>query len=128
MKPMVRVQCAIHVSAYSPRRSRASHRAATGDVNMSGNFLELRGQRIKEDTAGNICLTDLWHLADAPESKTTTNWRRLPTTGELVEALADNLRKSLVMAEAVQAPVIYSKPGKGGGTFAHPILALAYAE
>ncbi len=52
----------------------------------------------------------------------------LPTNEELVEALADNLRKSLVMPDATPDKVIYSKPGKGGGTFAHPILALAYAE
>lgn len=94
---------------------------------MTGNFLELRGRKIKEDADGNICLTDLWHLADSPESKSTTNWRRLPTTGELAEALADNLRKSLVI-DATWVGPMYSKPGKGGGAFAHPILALAYAE
>lgn len=95
---------------------------------MADTHLELRGVTIKEDVNGCICLTDLWHLVGDPSSKATTFWRRLPTTGELIEALRDNLRKSQGIGKIEEKSVIYSKGGKGGGTYAHPILALAYAE
>lgn len=95
---------------------------------MSKTSLELRGILIKEDGNGNICLTDLWHLAGDPASKATTFWRRLPTTGEFIDALRENLRKSQGKANVDDISVIYAKGGRTGGTFAHPILALAYAE
>lgn len=95
---------------------------------MASKSLELRGVTIKEDAIGNICLTDLWHLEGSPSSKATTFWRRLPTTGEIIGALVENLRKSQGKENIEERSVIYSKGGRGGGTFAHPILALAYAE
>lgn len=95
---------------------------------MNREALVLRDTTIKEDANGNICLTDLWHLAGDPASKATTYWRRLPTTGEIIGALRENLRKSQGKTNIEEETIIYSKGGRGGGTFAHPILALAYAE
>jgi len=100
------------------------------DVGMSENenWLQLRGTPIKEDVYRNICITDLWKIANEPSSKTPSDWKRLPTTKELVQALMQNLGKSQDKAKTKEETVLYTKGGRGGGTYAHPILAVAFAE
>lgn len=50
------------------------------------------------------------------------------TTEELIEALEQNDRFSVVIAKTATRSATYSKKGKSGGTYAHPVLALAFAE
>ncbi len=94
----------------------------------TANFLELRGTKIKEDIDGYLCLNDIHHVASASESKAPSKWRALPTTKELQAALEANGRFSAIIKKSSSKTAAYSKRGKGGGTFAHHILALAYAE
>jgi hypothetical protein len=95
---------------------------------MSDKSLELRGVTIKEDAEGKICLNDLWRLAGEPSMKTPPRWRALPTTKALIATFVDNIEKFDVMAKKEEKSAIYSKSGKGGGTYAHPVLALAFTE
>ncbi len=93
-----------------------------------GKFLEIRGQRIGEDEDGYLCLNDIWRASGEGETKSPRRWTQLPTTSELISALEHNDRFSVVIEKTRTGSASYSKSGKGGGTFAHPILALAYAE
>lgn len=95
---------------------------------MTTQDLVLRGRSIKEDATGYICLNDLHDLSELPETKSPTKWRSLPTTRELEKALTENSRFSAIIANSPTKSAAYSKRGRSGGTFAHHILALAYAE
>jgi hypothetical protein len=106
------------------RDRRTAERNAMSDL----GFLELRGRRIKEDGRAYLCLNDLQELADAPDTKAPSKWRALPTTKALERALEQNSRFSAIIAETPSKSAAYSKRGKSGGTFAHHIIALAYAE
>lgn len=92
------------------------------------NAITVRGHTIADDGNGFLSLNDMWRLAGEPTSKSPPQWRRLPTTTELVGATIQNMGKSHVKGKSKDGSVIYSKSGKGGGTYAHPVLALAYAE
>ncbi len=90
--------------------------------------LIVRDKKISEDAFGNLNLTDIWRSAGSPSTKTTSLWRQLPTTDEYIEAVAENLGKSYVKGNNDYKSVVYSKTGRGGGTFAHILIAIAYGE
>lgn len=94
----------------------------------SKNDIVLRGSRIKEDVAGYLCLNDIHKIAGAADTKAPSKWRALPTTRELEAALEANSRFSAIIRNTPSKSAAYSKRGKGGGTYVHHILALAYAE
>lgn len=81
----------------------------------------LRGTAIGKDENGYLNLNDIWRLSGERDTKIPHQWRRLPATRELVSALSNRGFSPI-------SDVIYAKRGNGGGTFAHVILALAYAE
>lgn len=87
---------------------------------MTQDFsVTLKGQRIGTDEDGYLCLTDMWRLSGQPEWKKPAQWERLPYTKELAAALSEKVGLS---------HLLYTKRGRTGGTYAHVILALAYAE
>jgi len=88
----------------------------------------VRGARISQDQDGYLSLTDLWRIAGKDDGKRPARWRELPTTKELVAALTQNIGFSDVIANSQTKSAIYAKQGKGGSTYAHHILALAYVE
>jgi hypothetical protein len=90
--------------------------------------LIIRGRQIGEDAFGNLNLTDIWRVAGSPGTKTVPHWRQLSTTDEYIIAVAQNLGKSYVKAKNDYNSVVYSKGGKGGGTFGHIFIAIAYGE
>jgi hypothetical protein len=103
----------------------ATHRRC--DVNES-RAIVIRGSRIFEDIYGHICLDDLWRAAKASESKAPAKWR----LGRLAQSLIVELEKKIKISSLKEnkpvPPSIYSRRGRGStGTFAHPILAAAYA-
>jgi len=84
----------------------------------------IRGKSIREDDSGQILLDDIWELAKAPEHKRPANWR----IGAAARALISALKVKIGISNINDADPIYAKRGKGQkGTFAHPILAAAYA-
>ena len=91
----------------------------------SGNpFPEIRGRTIRVDDAGRVSLNDIWQAAGSPESQRPSNWTALPSTAEsariLIAEILGNKPKNADIS------VLHAKPGRGGGTWAHPNLALQY--
>ncbi len=90
--------------------------------------LVLRGKLISEDGAGNICLDDLWELSRKPETNSPKRWRVTKGAQALISELQKKVINSDLKGESPYHPVIYAKQGRGNvGTFAHPVLAAAYA-
>lgn len=90
--------------------------------------LVLRGKQIAEDSAGNICLDDIWVLAKAPNTKQPKFWRGIRSVQGLVTEVQKKVTSDYLKRNLPLSPVLYSKQGRGNkGTFAHPILAAAYA-
>jgi hypothetical protein len=98
------------------------------DKKSKSKALVIRGSQIAEDSHGHIRLDDIWVAAKAKPSKEPSRWR--DTAG--AKALITELQKKIVISGLKEnrpdIPVIYALRGRGrSGTFAHPILAAAYA-
>jgi hypothetical protein len=90
--------------------------------------LVIRGNKIFEDSHGHICLDDLWRAAKAKPSKEPPRWRVTQGAKALIEELQKKIVISGLKENRPDIPVIYALRGRGrSGTFAHPILAAAYA-
>ncbi|MNX81198.1 DNA-damage-inducible protein D [compost metagenome] len=88
-------------------------------------FPVLRGAVIRRDSEGRICLNDVWRAAGQPANNEPSDWRSLPSTKGILNALRQSPEKFGGMPDTRW---IKGKGGKGGGTFADPRLALGYAE
>ena len=66
-------------------------------------------------------LTDLWKLAGSPKNQNPNDWIRTDSASELIETVASILN-------TVSNHIIKTKRGKGGGSYAHKNIALAYAK
>jgi hypothetical protein len=88
----------------------------------------LRGHTVREDEFGRWNLNDIWTLAKAPASKMPKHWRGNSASKELIAALQKKVTTRYLLKGGHNTPVIHAKPGRGNdGTFAHPVLAAAYA-
>jgi hypothetical protein len=90
--------------------------------------LVLRGIKVFEDVNGHVCLDDLWRASKARDTRSPAKWR----IGRMAKALIHELEKKIKISSMKEnkavVPSIYAKRGRGStGTFAHPILAAAYA-
>ena len=101
---------------------------------MSGPTLpalpEIMGRRISEDEHGNVCLNDLWELAGKPEQLRPAEWHRQKRTQALEAALVERIMVLNHNSPKNTAKSVYYVAGRGRAsqTFAHPVLALTYAE
>lgn len=68
-----------------------------------------------------LCLTDMWRAQGSDPAQRTSKWFELPTTRRFLEhvALVLNVRES---------DLLKSAPGRGGATYAHWQVAMAYAK
>ena len=91
---------------------------------------EIMGCNIAEDEHGNICLNDLWEMADEPQNLTPSRWHRQIRTHALETALQERMVFLKHHSAENGEITTYYATGKGRAskTFAHPVLALAYAE
>jgi hypothetical protein len=90
--------------------------------------LVLRGKRISEDANGHICLDDIWALSGQKATKQPTRWRATALAKSLIIALEQKIAISSIKENKPRVPTVYAKRGRGNvGTYAHPILAAAYA-
>jgi hypothetical protein len=90
--------------------------------------LVLRGTKVSEDIHGHIRLDDIWRLAKANPSKLPKHWRTTVLAKALISELQKKVTTGNVKDNSPLVPVIYAKQGRGNeGTFAHPVLAAAYA-
>ncbi|AZO69987.1 hypothetical protein EJ067_01385 [Mesorhizobium sp. M1D.F.Ca.ET.043.01.1.1] len=85
--------------------------------------------RIRVDENGLVCLNDIHVAAGYSKNQTPSDWLALPgAKGAMTALLVKNTGKSGVLSKDEIRSVYYTKAGKGGGTWAHENLALAYAE
>jgi len=79
------------------------------------------GVQVRTDKDGHICLTDLWKSAGASENQSPNRWQRTDAAQAFIRATEQFLK-------GISNPIIKTKKGKGGGTFAHKQIALEYAQ
>lgn len=98
--------------------------------NQDLSLPEIMGRRIAEDEHGNVCLNDLWGIAGKPEHLRSTEWHRQKRTQALEGALIERIMVLNHNSPKNHGETVYYVIGKGRAsrTFAHPVLALAYAE
>ncbi len=95
-----------------------------------GNELMLRAQRIGSDDHGNICLNDLWALEGSPSAGRPVDWKKRKSAQALEAALQDRMVQNLHHSDerSVKPTSYVTGRGRGSRTYAHPVLALDYAE
>lgn len=85
--------------------------------------LVLRGMAISQDDDGRVCLDDLWHIAKATAGRDPKRWRETGPAKALERALQKKVGNPDLFGK-----VVLARRGRGNkGTFAHPIIAAAYA-
>ncbi len=91
---------------------------------------KIMGNHVNEDESGNVCLNDLWGIAGRPDHLRATNWHRQKRTRALEAALQDRIMFLKHNGEEDADNSTYYVTGRGNAsrTYAHPVLALAYAE
>lgn len=92
------------------------------------NDIVIRGRSIREDGTGKLLLDDIWELAKGKPSQVPRFWRFQQGAKALINALKFKVRNSNIKSAADSGEPIYAKRGQGQkGTYAHPIIAAAYA-
>ena len=91
-------------------------------------MIRLRGHLVEEDEFGRWNLNDIWLLARAPETRAPKHWRGQKAVKKLIDELQKKVTVDYLKRNTQNISVIYARKGRGNeGTFAHPILAAAYA-
>jgi len=91
----------------------------------SEQFPVVRDYQIRTDNERRVSLKDLWVAAGSNPSRRPAEWRRSAQAKRLVEELA---RQTIGKSHSLETPLIVTAAGRDGGTFAHPVLAIAFAE
>lgn len=77
------------------------------------------GFEIRSNSEGLVCLTDIWKESGSDDNKRPNDW--IARNAEFIET-------AVVFLNATRNGIIKTTKGKGGGTFAHKQIALAYAK
>lgn len=87
------------------------------------NDLILRDSIISTDEFGRVCLDDLWSAANATAGKKPKHWRETKAYKQLERVLQKKVGDPDLFGK-----VVHSARGRANrGTYAHPVLAAAYA-
>jgi len=86
----------------------------------------VRSQSIRTNADGLVCLNDLWAITGSDNNRRPYKWRRSALAKRLAGALADRIGR--VSPNSTPPVLIDAKRGANGLTFAHIVLAQAYAE
>jgi hypothetical protein len=89
--------------------------------------IKLRDRAIRTDEMGRICLNDIWASGSFSENQRAHEWWRYAGARTLAEAVLERDGKQRPYSKKDIEQLYYAKGGTGGGTYAHPILACAYA-
>lgn len=92
----------------------------------SDQAVVIRSQAIRSNADGLVCLNDLWMLMGSDKNRRPYKWRRSAVAKRLVAALAVRIGRN--SPKSSEADLIDAKRGTKGLTYAHVVLALAYAE
>lgn len=87
----------------------------------------LRGRKIRVDDEGFVSLNDIHKAAGFSKNRRPIDWQRLPTRGPLIIALHERIVGKSHQSKFRTSDVYRARSGANGGTWAHPILAAAYA-
>ncbi len=79
------------------------------------------GFDISKDSFGNISLTDIWKASGKTENSKPAIWLRGETATQLIDTICD-------MLKVRKNHLLITVKGRGGSTFAHKQVALAYAK
>ena len=89
---------------------------------MTPATLTFNGHEIRPDANGNLDLTAFWRAAGSPYKKEPGIWKNQKSNKAFIAHILNTHKKGGL-------PVIVAKAGRhGGGTVAHPQIALAYAK
>lgn len=85
----------------------------------------IRAQPIRSDVDSRVCLNDLWAIAGSDKNRRPSEWRRTAAAKRMMGALA-----ARIVGNSHKSPPVLIRAGRGskGLTFAHVVLAQAYAE
>lgn len=86
----------------------------------------VRSHPIRSDGLGRVCLNDLWAITGSDNNRRPYKWRRSALAKRLAGALADRIGRN--SPNSTPPVLIDAKRGANGLTFAHVVLAQAYAE
>lgn len=78
-------------------------------------------ENVKKDDTGRFCLNDIYEFSSKKKNTDPRTWLRQDNVQDLITAVSGVLNVSL-------NHIIKSKRGKGGGTYAHRNIFLAYAK
>lgn len=92
--------------------------------------LLIGNKKIGSDDAGNICLNDIWSLAGSPSAGRPVDWKKRKSSQALEEALRERMVQNLhhLTKDAEVTTGYVAGKGRGARSYAHPVLALDYAE
>ncbi|WP_320203029.1 KilA-N domain-containing protein [Agrobacterium rosae] len=97
-------------------------------TDAKSSLIRLRGVLVEEDDHGHWNLNDIWLIAKGKTSQEPKHWRDIGSVKKLTKELQKKVTAGYLKENKPNIPVIYAKTGRGNaGTFAHPILAAAYA-
>lgn len=88
---------------------------------MQNGVALYNGTEIRRDAEGRVSLTDLWRASGSNEHQAPNRWQRTDAAQAFVRATEKFLK-------GISNPIIKTKKGKGGGTYAHEQVALEYAQ
>lgn len=96
----------------------------------NGPNLVLRNKQVATDENGNVCLNDLWRLGGEDDNRRPNKWWRGKAAKALLDALSTKIGRISPNLSEEKIQELYYSTGRGRAarTFAHPVLALAYAE
>ena len=96
---------------------------------MNETALKLRGRSVAVDSLGRVCLNDIHRAGGFTVNQKPRDWGALESTKAFIaHAITQIAGKSGYLTKDDIKSAIYTKVGKSGGTWAHPIIALAYAK
>lgn len=92
------------------------------------------GFEISKDNDGYISLTDLWKAAGSNENNRPAHWMQIDETKGFIKAVekifkyTPDVHLKSNKSKGGLKPLLKSKRGKYGGTYAHEQIALEYAQ
>jgi hypothetical protein len=89
--------------------------------------LILRGKKIRVDDDGFVSLNDIYSVSGLRKKRVPYEWQRLPSTQDLIIALHERITGKSRSSDFRTSRVYRAGAGAKGGSWAHPILAAAYA-
>lgn len=90
----------------------------------------LRGVQITTDAEGRVCLNDIWRVGQGDDNHRPNKWWRSQSAITLADALLERIGRISPNLAPLTRDALYCSSGAGRAarTYAHPVLALAYAE